>query len=88
MQAYFEKLKTETNWLKLFIPIFVGMTILLEVLTPIIMYIIQVRVKNNDYNGHHFGLALCVSFIYSAVMAGVIGYRHKKLQEEEANEIG
>lgn len=78
MNAYFERLKTETNWFKLFIPIFIGMTILLELLAPVIIYVIQVVIKKNEYGGHNYGLALCVSLIYSAILAGVISGKHNK----------
>ena len=78
MNTYFERLKTETNWLKLFIPIFLGMTVVLTILAPVIMYVIQVVVKNNEYGGYKFGYAICVSLIYSAVLAGVISCSHKK----------
>ena len=82
MNDYFKKLRTETNWLKLFIPIFIGMTILLEFLAPVIIYIIKVVIKKNEYGGHNYGLALCVSLIYSAALAGVISSKHKKEKSE------
>ena len=51
MNAYFEKLKTETNWLKLFISLFILFSILLVVIAPIIMYVIEVLIKHNEYGG-------------------------------------
>lgn len=78
MRTYFEKLKTETSWIKLFIPIFIGMSIMLVVLTPAIDYVIQVFIKNNEYEGHNIGYAICVSLIYSAIIAKVVSYNHKK----------
>jgi hypothetical protein len=78
MHSYFEKLKAETNWLKLFIPIFLGITFLLVVLAPVIWYVIYVVIKNNEYGGYNFGCAVLVSLIYSAILAGVISYNHNK----------
>ncbi|MBP1533120.1 MAG: hypothetical protein J6I46_15740 [Ruminococcus sp.] len=85
MNAYFERLKTETNWLKLFIPIFIEMTIVLELFLPIFKYIIEVVIKNNEYEGYNYGLALCVSVIYSAILAGVrsMGAKHIKERSEK-----
>ena len=35
-------------------------------------------IKNNEYGGYKLGYAICVSLIYSAVLAGVISCSHKK----------
>ncbi len=78
MNDYFNKLRTETNWLKLFIPIFIGMTILLVFFTPIVMYIIEVIIKKNEYGEHPISYAIIISLIYSIILSGVISYRHKK----------
>ena len=76
MNAYFEKLKTETNWLKLFIPLFILFSILLVVIAPVIIYVIEVVIKHNEYGGGKPLYALIVALIFSAVLAGVIRYRH------------
>ena len=83
MKVYFEKLGTETNWFKLFVPIFIGMTVLLELGTPVIMYIIQVMIKHHEYDAPSFGYGICVSLIYSAVLAGVISSNHKRNKKQE-----
>ena len=85
MNAYFERLKTETNWLKLFIPIFIEMTIVLELFLPIFKYIIEVVIKNNEYEGYKYGLELCVSMINSDIIAGVksMGAKHIKERSEK-----
>lgn len=51
---------------------------MLVVLTPAIDYVIQVFIKNNEYEGHNIGYAICVSLIYSAIIAKVVSYNHKK----------
>ena len=86
MKAYFEKLGTETSWFKLFIPIFIGMAILLEVGTPVIMYIVQVLIKHHEYDGVSFGYGLCVALIYSAILAGVISSNHRNNEQDKSNE--
>ena len=83
MKAYFEKLSKETNWLKLFLPIFIGMAVLIEFGTPVIMYIFQVLIKHHEYEGPSFGYGICVSLIYSAILAGIISSNHKKNEEHE-----
>ncbi len=79
----FEKLSTETSWFKLFLPIFIGMAILLELGTPVIMYIMQVMIKHHEYDGPSFGYGICISLIYSAALAGVISSNHKKNKKQE-----
>ena len=86
MKNYFEKLATEKSWFKLFLPIFIGMTILVEFGTPLIMYIVQVLIKKNEYDYPGFGYGVCVSLIYSAVLAGVISSNHKKKEEQDDKE--
>ena len=81
MKEYFEYLKTETNWFKLFRPICIGMTILLELGTPIILYIIQVLIKHQELDLPSFWYGLVVAFIYSAALAWVISNTHKKAQQ-------
>ena len=83
MKTYFEKLSTETSWFKLFLPIFIGMAILLELGTPVIMYIMQVLIKHHEYDGPSFGYGICISLIYSAVLAGVISSNHQKNKKQE-----
>ena len=86
MKAYFEKLAAETSWFKLFLPIFLGLAILLELGTPVIMYIFQVLIKHNDYDDPDFGYGICVALIYSAILAGVISSNHRKMNGKEAKE--
>ncbi len=83
MKAYFEKLSMETSWFKLFVPIFIGMAFLCELGTPVIMYIMQVLIKHKEYDGPSFGYGICVSLIYSAILAGVISSNHTKNKQQE-----
>lgn len=68
---HYESLKTETNWLKLFIPTFITMTIFLVFIFPGIKYVIEVVIKNKEFTGSNFGYAIGVSLIYSAIVAGI-----------------
>lgn len=68
---HYESLKTETNWLKLFIPTFITMTIFLVILLPEIEYINDVVIKHKEFAGKNFGFAVCVSLIFSAIVAGI-----------------
>ena len=77
MRAYFEKLSTETRWFKLFVTIFIGMAILCELGTPVILYIFQVLIKHHEYDGTSFGYGIFVSLIYSAIVAGAISINHR-----------
>ena len=86
MKKYFEKLATEKSWFKLFLPIFVGMTILVEFGTPLIMYIVQVLIKKNEYDYPGFGYGVCVSLIYCAILAGVISSNHQKSGDKDDDE--
>ena len=83
MKEYFESLKTETNWFKLFRPICIGMTILIETITPIVLYIFQVLIKHQELNLPSFWYGLVVAFLYSAVLAFVISNTHKKAQQAQ-----
>ena len=85
MKEYFESLKTETNWFKLFRPICIGMTILLEIGTPIILYIMQVLIKHQELNLPSFWYGLIVAFLYSAILAWVISSVHRKKQQTQEN---
>ena len=85
MKEYFESLKTETNWFKLFRPICIGMTILIETITPIVLYIFQVLIKHQELNLPSFWYGLVVAFLYSAVLAFVISNTHKKAQQAQEN---
>ena len=82
MKAYFERLGKETSWFKLFFFFFIGLAILIELGTPVIMYIFQVLIKHKVYDGPAFGYGICVSFIYSAILAGIISSNHLKEQEK------
>lgn len=85
MKEYFESLKTETNWFNLFRPICIGMTILLEIGTPIILYIIQVLIKHQELDLPSFWYGLIVAFLYSAILAWVISSVHRKEQQKQEN---
>ena len=78
MRDYYEKLQTETNWFKLFIPYFISETIFLVVFFPIIKYVIEVVIKNKEYSGSNPFYAICVSLIFSAVIAGARSYANRK----------
>ncbi|SFB87245.1 hypothetical protein SAMN02910406_00715 [Ruminococcus albus] len=78
MRDYYEKLQTETNWFKLFVPYFLLWTLYLVVLFPIIKYIIVVVIKNKEYSGSNPFYAICVSLIFSAIIAGVRSYANRK----------
>ncbi|MBO4686936.1 MAG: hypothetical protein J5636_00295 [Clostridiales bacterium] len=81
MKAYFESLKTETSWFKLFRPICIGMTILIETVTPLVIYIFQVLIKHQEPDLPSFWYGLVVAFLYSAALAWVISNTHKKAQQ-------
>ncbi|SFB87211.1 hypothetical protein [Ruminococcus albus] len=83
MRSYYEKLQTETNWFKLFIPIFITMTIALIILLPGIEYINDVLIRHKDFAGKNFGFAVCVSLIFSAVAAGIVSSVNLKKKNQE-----
>ena len=84
MKSYLENLSTETSWLKLFIPIFIGLAIVTELGTPVVMYVFQVLIKHHEYDGPSFGYGICVSVIYAAILAGIISSNHRKMQQNES----
>ena len=86
MKAYLEGLRTETSWFKLFLPIFISLSIVTELFTPVVMYIVQVLIKHHEYGGWSFGYGICVSLIYSAVLAGIISGNHRRSNEDKTKE--
>ena len=83
MRGYFKKLNTETNWFKLFVPIFIIMTVILLILMSAIGYIHDVIIMNKAFSGINVGFAVCVPLIFSAISAGVVCSSNLKKEKEE-----
>lgn len=80
VNRYFEKLKKETNALKLFVPVFIGMTAILEILSPAVLYVIKVFWKHQAYDFPNPLYGLVVSCILSTAIALAISIDHRKGQ--------
>ena len=83
IKTYLEKLKTETSPVKLFIPIFLGMTALTEIEAPIIMYLIKTYWKHQTYEFPNPLYGLAVALVFSVAIALVISHNHRAEQREE-----
>lgn len=83
MRGYFKKLNTETNWFKLFVPIFIIMTVILLILMSAIGYIHDVIIMNKAFSGINVGFAVCVPLIFSVISAGVVCSSNLKKKKEE-----
>lgn len=83
MRDYYEKLQTETNWFKLFVPYFLWWTLYLVVIFPIIKYIIEVLIRHKEYSGNNIGYAIAVSLFFSVVLSGIKSYGNRKKKKEE-----
>lgn len=80
VNRYFEKLKKETNALKLFVPVFIGMTAILEILSPAVLYVIKVFWKHQAYDFPNPLYGLVVSYIFATALALVISINHRSNQ--------
>ncbi|WP_296586885.1 hypothetical protein [Ruminococcus sp.] len=78
MRDYYEKLQTETNWFKLFVPYFLWWTLYLVVIFPIIKYIIEVLIRHKEYSGNNIGYAIAASLFSSVIVSGVKSYGNRK----------
>ncbi|SEL46030.1 hypothetical protein SAMN05216469_1362 [Ruminococcus albus] len=83
MRGYFKKLNTETNWFKLFVTIFIIMTVILLILLSAIGYIHDVIIMNKAFSGINVGFAVYVPLIFSAISAGVVCSSNLKKEKEE-----
>ena len=83
LRDYVERTRKETSWFKVFLPIFAGMTIMVELFTPVVLYIVQVVVKHKEWIAPDPWIGLLVCIVYSAFMAWVITDKRRKALEEK-----
>jgi len=86
MADFIDKLRRETRWSRIFLAVFAGMTLMIELLTPVVMYIFQVLIKNKEWNWNvkDLWIGLIVSLVYSAMQASAI--RSKRIREQQVAE--
>ena len=77
VNRYFESLKVETNPVKLFIPIFISFSVLLEILYPMILYFIKTSWKHRTYEFPNPIYGLAVAFFFAAALSIIISRTHR-----------
>ncbi|WP_028504360.1 hypothetical protein [Ruminococcus albus] len=82
MRGYFKKLDAETNWFKMFVPIFIIMTVALLILLSAIGYIHDALIMNKAFSGINVSFAVCVALIFSAVYAGIVSSSNLKKKQD------
>ena len=75
IKKYFESLKVETNPVKLFIPIFIGFTAVLEIVYPITIYFIKLW-KHQTFEFPNPLYGLVAAFLFGTVLSLIIGHNH------------
>ncbi|MBP5491987.1 MAG: hypothetical protein J6Y08_04010 [Clostridiales bacterium] len=79
-RTYLDNLKSETNWFRIFRPLFIVLTIIIELFTPLVLYICQVLILHQKLNLPSFWYGLGVSMIFSAFVAWIISEKNRKAQ--------
>ena len=74
---YFENLKKETSPVKLFIPIFLGMTAVTELVGPAALYFIKTVWKHQEFVFPNPLYGLTVSLVFGVVLALIISRNHR-----------
>ena len=81
INTYFENLKRETSAFKMFIPVFIGMTAVTEIVAPAVLYLIKVLWKHQTYSFPNPIYGIIVSFIFSVILAFIISSNHRAAQK-------
>ena len=83
LRDYVERTRKETSWFKVFLPIFAGMSLMVELFAPSVLFVVQVLIRHHEFNAPNPWAGLLVSVLYSAFMAWVITDKRRKAQEEK-----
>ena len=78
---YFENLKAETNPIKLFLPIFLAFSALLEIGYPAILYVIKTLWKHQTYEFPNPLYGLAVAFVFGTALSLIISHNHRVEQK-------
>ena len=82
VKRYFENLKAETNPVKLFIPIFISFTALLEIGLPVILYFIKTFWKHQTFEFPNPVYGFVVAVVFGTVLAFIISRNHRADQQK------
>jgi Ni,Fe-hydrogenase I cytochrome b subunit len=82
IRNYLVNLKTETSPVKLFVPIFLGMTAMTEIVGPISVYLIKTCWKHQSYVFPNPLYGIAVSLFFGVAIAMVISHNHRAEQSD------
>lgn len=82
INRYFESLRVETNPVKLFIPLLIAFSAVLEIVYPITLYFIKTFWKHQTFEFPNPIYGIVVAFLFSTVLSLIISHTHRvELQE-------
>ena len=77
-KRYFEGLRTETNGLKLWAPIFMGMVAGLNIVMPLTLFIMDVLIKHREMHSQSLCLAMVVAAEFAVFYTYIASKNNKK----------
>ena len=86
-RRYFEALRIETSRRKLYAPIFIGLTIGLNIVTPIALFILDVLIKHKPMHNMDIVSSVFATSIFALIYAVLVsGNNSKKVKGNSENE--
>ena len=85
IKRYYKKLKVETNPVKMFIPLFIAFAAVLEIVYPIILYVIKTFWKHQTYEFPNPLYGIVAAFLFGTVLSLIISHNHRVEQQKTDN---